>query len=153
MPNCCIWFRRRAISWCSTPACSEICPPPGRWPRGCARPPRLAAPLTDALVQARQEHPGLQILLLIDPASVQMRAGQSMLERLHQAGIAVVAVDVGRLRAPNAAFVAAWQLCCRWWSPIAASGAWPNPLGVGPSGVSMGCGVAPRAISAATGSC
>ncbi|MFI4869370.1 MAG: phospholipase D-like domain-containing protein [Steroidobacterales bacterium] len=98
----------------------------------------LAAPLTDALVQARQQHPGLQILLLIDPASVQMRAGSSVLERLHQAGIAVVAVDVGRLRAANAGFVALWQLCCRWWSPVAASGAWPNPLGVGPSGVSMG---------------
>ena len=47
-------------------------------------------------------------------------------------------VDVGRLRAPNAAFAAFWQLCCRWWSPVSAEGGWPNPVGVGPSGVSMG---------------
>ena len=78
------------------------------------------------------------MLLLIDPASVQMRVGPNLLDRLREAGIAVVSVDVGRLRAPNAAFVAFWQLCCRWWSPVAADGAWPNPVGVGPSGVSMG---------------
>jgi len=35
-------------------------------------------------------------------------------------------------------FVAFWQLCCRWWSPVAAEGDWPNPVGVGPSGVSLG---------------
>ncbi len=98
----------------------------------------IAAALADALLQAKQQQPGLQVLLLIDPASVQMRVGPNMLDRLREAGVAVVPVDVGRLRAPNATFVAFWQLCCRWWSPVAADGDWPNPVGVGPSGVSMG---------------
>jgi hypothetical protein len=106
-------------------------------PRLRAAPP-VAAAMIDALLQAKQQQPGLQVLLLIDPASEQLRRGASFLDSLRAAGIAVVPVDVGRLRAPNAAFVSLWQLCCRWWSPVSADGAWPNPLGVGPSGVSMG---------------
>ena len=98
----------------------------------------VAAALTDALLLAKQQQPNLQVLLLIDPASVQLRGGSNLLERLRDAGIAVVAVDVARLRTPNAAFSAFWQLCCRWWSPATAEGAWPNPVGVGPSSVSMG---------------
>jgi hypothetical protein len=98
----------------------------------------VAAAMADALLQARQQHPGLLVLLLIDPASAQLGVGPTALERLREAGVAVVAVDVARLRAPNAAFVGLWQLCCRWWSPVAAQGVWPNPLGVGPSGVSLG---------------
>ncbi len=100
--------------------------------------PAVAATLIEALLQAKQQQPGLAVLLLIDPASVRLHVGPDLLGRLRDAGIAVVPVDVGRLRAPAAAFVAAWQLCCRWWSPVAAAGVWPNPLGVGPSGVSMG---------------
>ena len=98
----------------------------------------VAATLADALLQARQLHPGLQVLLLIDPASAQLQLASPTLERLREAGVAVVPVDVGRLRAPNAVFAGFWQLCCRWWSPVTAAGHWPNPLGVGPSGVSMG---------------
>jgi hypothetical protein len=106
-------------------------------PRLRAAPP-VAAALVDALLQARQQRPDLQVLLLLDPTSVQMRVGLNFLDRLRAVGVTVVPVDVGRLRAPNALFVAFWQLCCRWWSPVAAEGAWPNPVGVGPSGVSLG---------------
>ena len=66
----------------------------------------VAAALTDALLLAKQQQPDLQVLLLIDPASVQLRGGSNLLERLRDAGIAVVAVDVARLRTPNAAFSA-----------------------------------------------
>jgi len=106
-------------------------------PRLRAAPP-VATALAEALLQAKQQQPGLQVLLLIDPASVQMSVGTSLPERLRAAGIAVVAGDADRLRAPNAAFAALWQLCCRWWSPVAPAGAWPNPVGVGPAGISMG---------------
>jgi hypothetical protein len=106
-------------------------------PRLRAAPP-IAAAVVEALLQAKQQQPGLLVLLLIDPASEQLQVGPNLLQRLHDVGIAVVSVDVGRLRAANASFVAAWQLCCRWWSPMAANGVWPNPLGIGPSGVSMG---------------
>jgi hypothetical protein len=106
-------------------------------PRLHAAPP-VAAALVDTLLQVRRQRPELQVLVLIDPASVQLRVGPNFLDGLRAAGITVVPVDVGRLRAPNAAFAAFWQLCCRWWSPVSAEGGWPNPVGVGPSGVSMG---------------
>jgi hypothetical protein len=106
-------------------------------PRLRAAPP-IAAALIDTLLQATRQRPDLQVLLLIDPESLQMRVGANALDGLRAAGITVVPVDVRRLRAPNAPFVAFWQLCCRWWSPVAATGAWPNPVGVGPAGVSMG---------------
>ena len=98
----------------------------------------VAAAVADALLQARQQQPGLRVLLLIDPASSQLRAGAATLERLSAGGVAVIAVDVRRLRAANAAFVGLWQLCCSWWSPVSAEGQWPNPLGIGPSSVSLG---------------
>ncbi len=97
--------------------------------------------LAEALLKAKREQPDLQVLMLIDPASVEMSldaAAPTTLDRLRSGGIAVVPVDVHRLRAPNPAFAAFWRLCCRWWSHIGPRGAWPNPLGVGPSGVSMG---------------
>jgi phosphatidylserine/phosphatidylglycerophosphate/cardiolipin synthase-like enzyme len=98
----------------------------------------VAASVTDALLQARQQQPDLQILMLIDPASVRLQPDATTLRRLRQAGIAVVPVDAGRLRAPDAAFLALWHLCCRWWNPPLAAGSWPNPLGVGPSSISFG---------------
>ena len=98
----------------------------------------VAAALTDALLQARQLRPGLLVLLLIDPASTQLNVGTAALQRLRAAGVAVVPVDVSRLRAPNAAFAGLWQLCCSWWTANAATGDWPNPLGIGSAGVSFG---------------
>ncbi|HEY1725766.1 MAG TPA: phospholipase D-like domain-containing protein [Steroidobacteraceae bacterium] len=98
----------------------------------------VAASVTDALLQARQQQPDLRILMLIDPASVRLQPDAATLQRLRQAGIAVVPVNAGRLRAPDAAFLALFQLCCRWWNPPLASGSWPNPLGVGPSSISFG---------------
>jgi phosphatidylserine/phosphatidylglycerophosphate/cardiolipin synthase-like enzyme len=98
----------------------------------------VAAALTDALLQARRLQPGLQVLLLIDPTSTQLNVGTAALQRLRAAGVAVVPVDVSRLRAPNAAFASLWQLCCSWWTADAAVGDWPNPLGVGANGVSFG---------------
>jgi len=100
--------------------------------------PTIAAALTDALLRAKQDQPALQVLLLVDPASIDMSLSPAPVERLRAAGIDVVAVDVARLRAPNAAFVALWQLCCGWWSHGKGAGSWPNPIGVGPSGVAMG---------------
>jgi len=98
----------------------------------------VAAALTDALLQARQLRPGLLVLLLIDPASTRLSVGNAALQRLRAAGVAVVPVDVTRLRAPNAGFAGLWQLCCSWWTASAAAGDWPNPLGVGSAGVSFG---------------
>src|SRR5580693_8109248 len=48
-------------------------------PRLRAAPP-VAATLVDALLQAKQQQPGLLVLLLIDPASVQLHVGPDPLQ-------------------------------------------------------------------------
>ena len=100
--------------------------------------PTVAANLTDALIRARQQQPSLQVLLLVDPDSIEFATSPGPLDRLRAAGINVVAVDVNRLRSADAPFVAFWQLCCRWWSHADGPGQWPNPVGLGPGGVTMG---------------
>ena len=100
-----------------------------------ARP--LAATLTDALLKVRRER-GVQELLLVDPSSLQLQPGAGPIERLREAGAAVVAIDVDRLRAADAPFASLWRLCCRWWAPASAMGDWPNPAHVGPARISFG---------------
>jgi PLD-like domain len=78
------------------------------------------------------------MLLLVDPASVELAVAPGWMDRLHAAGIDVVPVAGARLREANATFAAFWRLCCGWWSRGTGSGAWPNPIGIGPAGVSMG---------------
>jgi PLD-like domain len=97
----------------------------------------VAAGIVDALVRAKAQYPDLAVLVLTDPSTLQMDAAQQLLDRLAGAGVEVLAVDVARLRPADPAFSALWNLCCRWWSRAAASPAWPNPLGVGPSDVSL----------------
>jgi PLD-like domain len=108
-----------------------------RAPRLRSAPP-VAAAITDALLKARHDQPGLQVLLIVDPASVDLDTAPGPIERLREGGIDVVPVDIDRLRAPNATFVAFWQLCCGWWSHSKGAGSWPNPIGVGPPGVAFG---------------
>lgn len=100
--------------------------------------PTVAANLAETLLRAKQQQPGLQVLLLVDPASDEFTAATGPIQRLRTAGINVVTVDVNRLRSANAPFVAFWQLCCRWWSHADGPGNWPNPVGLGPAGVTMG---------------
>ena len=97
----------------------------------------IASGIVDALSRAKTQHPDLSILVLTDPSTQQMDGAQPLLERLATSGIEVLPVDVGRLRAPDPAFTAFWDLCCRWWSRALPSPEWPNPLEVGPASVSM----------------
>jgi hypothetical protein len=97
----------------------------------------LAAGVVDVLSRAKAQHPELSVLVLTDPSTLRVDGAQRLLERLATAGIEVLAVDVSRLRAPDPAFAAFWDLCCGWWSRAASSPDWPNPLGVGPASVSL----------------
>ncbi len=99
--------------------------------------PPLAAGLIDALLRAKQQQPGLAVLVLTDPASVAMDAAAAQLQRVRADGMTVVAVDVDRLRAPDPTFTALWSLCCAWWAHDGNLGNWPNPLGVGSPGVPL----------------
>jgi hypothetical protein len=105
-------------------------------PRLRAAPP-IAAQLVEALLRAKAQHPELSVLVLTDPSTQQMDSSRPLLERLAVAGIEVLAVDVDRLRSPDAAFSSFWELCCRWWSGAASSPRWPNPLGIGPPDVPL----------------
>ncbi|HXN10651.1 MAG TPA: phospholipase D-like domain-containing protein [Steroidobacteraceae bacterium] len=98
----------------------------------------LAAPLAEALLRARGLHPGLAALVLTDRSSVLMDASGALFGRLRQAGIQVLVVDEDRLRSPDGGFAALWSLCCRWWTATQLTGAWPNPLMVGPARISFG---------------
>jgi PLD-like domain len=100
--------------------------------------PTVAAALTDSLLHARQLQPNLQILLLIDPVSIDLSVAPGLIERLRAAGLNVVPVDTQGLRSANAPFVALWQMCCSWWTRPQGDGDWPNPIGIGPAGVSLG---------------
>lgn len=99
--------------------------------------PPLAAAVVESLVRAKTRNPELAVLVLTDPATLEMDATQRLLDRLTTAGIEVLSVDVARLRVPDAPFSSFWLLCCRWWSAAASAPEWPNPLGVGAAGVSF----------------
>ena len=97
----------------------------------------IASGIVETLLRAKTQHPDLSILILTDPSTLHMSGTQQLLDRTATSGIEVLAVDVGRLRAPDPVFRSFWDLCCRWWSRAAPSAAWPNPLEVGPATVSM----------------
>jgi phospholipase D-like protein len=97
----------------------------------------LAAEVVDALVRARAQHGELSVLILTDPSTLAIEGSEHLRERLATSGIEVLAIDVARLRAPDPAFAALWDLCCRWWSGAWSAADWPNPAGVGPPYVSM----------------
>jgi hypothetical protein len=97
----------------------------------------VAAGLVEALLDAKARQPSLSVLVLIDPSSPRVASVQPLLQRLSAAGMTVLRVDVEQLRAPNPAYAALWGLCCAWWSHGLNAGEWPNPLQVGPGGVSL----------------
>jgi len=97
----------------------------------------IAASVVDALLRAKAQYPELSLLVLTDPSTLQMEGTARMRERLATSGIEVLALDVTRLRAPDPAFAAFWNMCCRWWTGPSSPPGWPNPLGVGSKTVSM----------------
>ena len=52
--------------------------------------PTISLQITEALLKTRQEQPSLQVLLLVDPASVELSSGSAALDRLRAAGVDVV---------------------------------------------------------------
>ncbi len=97
----------------------------------------LAAGIVEALIHAKAQHAELSVLILTDPSTLAVAGTERLRERLATSGIELVAPDVARLRAPDPAFAAFWDLCCRWWSGAWSAADWPNPLDVGPPEVPM----------------
>jgi len=90
----------------------------------------LSATLRDALIERRQEVPGLKVLFITDPINELYGAAPSPdLRLLRAAGIDVVATDLDQLRDSNHVYSSAWRLIVNWWNPDPhGAGSLPNPL-------------------------
>ncbi len=92
----------------------------------------LAEQLTQALIEAKQRHPNMPVVMITDPFNTLyggMRAPE--LEQLRAAGVAVVLTDVDRLPASNPTWTSIWQLCCSYLGNNTEGGWLPNPVGPG----------------------
>lgn len=92
----------------------------------------LTAELTDALIEQKRRHPGLEAVLISDPLNT-LYGGLELdhLEALRRAGITVVLTDLERLRASNPLWSGLWHLGPRWLGNSARAGWLPNALGPG----------------------
>ncbi len=90
----------------------------------------LADALTEALIDAKNERPGLRIIFLTDPINTLYGGIESPhLQALRSAGIDVVVTELDRLRDSNPLWTATWRLCCRWFGNSSNGGWLPNPVG------------------------
>ncbi|MFN2332164.1 MAG: phospholipase D-like domain-containing protein, partial [Halomonas sp.] len=92
----------------------------------------LTAELTDALIEQKRRHPGLEAVVISDPLNT-LYGGVELdhLEALRRAGITVVLTDLDRLRASNPLWSGLWHLGPRWLGNSPRAGWLPNALGPG----------------------
>ena len=83
---------------------------------GAAPQRRLAAELTDALLEARRAQPQLKVLLVTDPVNERFGAVRApQLELLRAAGVEVVPVRLDALRDTAFLYSSLWRLTLAWW--------------------------------------
>jgi phosphatidylserine/phosphatidylglycerophosphate/cardiolipin synthase-like enzyme len=90
----------------------------------------LSGTLRDALIERRQQLPGLKVLFITDPINELYGAVPSSdLRLLKAAGVDVVVTNLEVLRDSNHLYSSAWRLAVNWWSPNPrGEGSFPNPL-------------------------
>ncbi len=77
---------------------------------------RLAAELTDALLEARRSQPELKVLLVTDPVNERYGASRAPeLQLLRAAGVEVVLARLDTLRDTNFLYSSLWRLTLAWW--------------------------------------
>ncbi len=77
---------------------------------------RIAAQLTDALLEQRRAHPDMRVLFITDPVNERYGAAPSpQFELLRAAGVAVVRTKLDALRDPNFMYSSLWRLTLHWW--------------------------------------
>lgn len=92
----------------------------------------LAEELTNALIQARRQHPGLEAVLITDPFNTLYGGLENpLLSRLRNAGVKVVITPLAELPASNALWTGPWSLCCQFLGNSTKGGWLPNPVGQG----------------------
>lgn len=92
----------------------------------------LSAELTAALIQARQAHPGMDVVLITDPFNT-LYGGleNSQFDALQQAGVQLVMTPLEQLPASNPLWTGLWSICCRYLGNSSEGGWLPNPVGTG----------------------
>ena len=92
----------------------------------------LSSQLTEALINARQAHPGIEVVLITDPFNTLYGGVENThLTALREAGVQVVMTPLQPLPASNPLWTGAWSLCCRFLGNSQQGGWLPNPVGDG----------------------
>ena len=92
----------------------------------------LSSELAQALITARSQYPGLEVMLITDPFNT-LYGGidNPQLRALQQAGVQVVMTPLQQLPASNPLWTGLWSLCCRFVGNSTDGGWLPNPVGQG----------------------
>lgn len=89
----------------------------------------LTEQMTDALIDAQQSQPGMEVVVITDPFNHLYSGMRSPhLERLADSGVKVVYTDVNQLPASNPTWSGLWMLCCSWVGNSPEGGWLPNPV-------------------------
>jgi len=92
----------------------------------------LSQQLTQALINAKQRHPAMPVVMITDPFNTLYGGVEAPeLEQLRTAGVAVVLTDVDQLPASNPTWTSIWRLCCSYLGNSTDGGWLPNPVGEG----------------------
>lgn len=92
----------------------------------------LSGELTEAMIAARQRHPGLEVVLITDPFNT-LYGGldNAHLQALQPGGVQLVMTPLHQLPASNPLWTGLWSLCCRFLGNSTEGGWLPNPVGSG----------------------
>lgn len=90
----------------------------------------LTAELTQALINKRQQVPGIEISVITDPInSVYGGVAPEHYRQLRQHGIQLIETDLTPLRASNPLWSGLWYICCQGLGNHPEKGWLPNPFG------------------------
>lgn len=92
----------------------------------------LSEELTAALINAKQNHPDMPVVLITDPFNTIYGGMESpYFDRLEAAGVDVVTTNLAKLPASNRTWTTLWTVCCRFLGNSTRGGWLPNPVGPG----------------------
>ena len=92
----------------------------------------LSGELTQALIDARQRHPAMEVVLITDPFNTLYGGVENAhLTALRHAGVQVVTTPVQQLPASNPLWSGLWSICCQFLGNSTEDGWLPNPVGPG----------------------
>ncbi len=91
----------------------------------------LSGELTRRLIKARQQHPGIQIVIITDPVNTLYNGlASEQFDALNNAGVRLVQTDLNRLRDSNTFYSPFWRLLFKPFGNSKGS-LLPNPIGPG----------------------